>query len=123
MMNTMEYRGYVASMTFDPEDKVIVGRVLDIDDITPFMANRYAKSKAISIRSSTITLLPARNWAPCRRSLRAAAHAACITHRTCCCVEGGGTQGCQLERMGRATPQKHESYQRSRKPSHDRTGT
>lgn len=36
MTNTMEYRGYAASMTFDPEDKVIVGRVLDIDDIITF---------------------------------------------------------------------------------------
>lgn len=36
MTNTMEYRGYVASMTFDPEDKIIVGRVLDIDDIITF---------------------------------------------------------------------------------------
>ena len=26
----ISYRGYTASMTFDPEDKIIVGRVLDI---------------------------------------------------------------------------------------------
>lgn len=31
MTNAMTYRGYTASMTFDPEDKIIVGRVLDID--------------------------------------------------------------------------------------------
>jgi len=36
MMNTMTYRGYTASMNFDPEDKIIVGRVLDIDDIISF---------------------------------------------------------------------------------------
>ncbi|MDN5851223.1 MAG: type II toxin-antitoxin system HicB family antitoxin [Nitrococcus sp.] len=36
MTNTMEYRGYVASMIFDAEDKVIVGRVLDVDDIITF---------------------------------------------------------------------------------------
>lgn len=36
MTNTMTYRGYTASMTFDPEDKIIVGRVLDIDDIIAF---------------------------------------------------------------------------------------
>jgi predicted HicB family RNase H-like nuclease len=36
MTNTMQYRGYVASMIFDAEDKVIVGRVLDIDDIITF---------------------------------------------------------------------------------------
>lgn len=36
MTNTMQYRGYVASMIFDAEDKVIVGRVLDVDDIITF---------------------------------------------------------------------------------------
>ncbi len=36
MINTMTYRGYVASMSFDAEDKIIVGRVLDIDDIISF---------------------------------------------------------------------------------------
>lgn len=36
MSNTMQYQGYTASMTFDPDDKVIVGRVLDIDDILTF---------------------------------------------------------------------------------------
>lgn len=29
----MFYKGYTASMTLDAEDKIIVGRVLDIDDI------------------------------------------------------------------------------------------
>ena len=33
---TMNYKGYTASMTFDPEDRVIVGRVLDINDIVSF---------------------------------------------------------------------------------------
>ena len=36
MSNTMQYQGYTASMTFDPDDKVIVGRVMDIDDILTF---------------------------------------------------------------------------------------
>jgi len=36
MTNTMTYRGYVVSMTFDAEDKLIVGRVLDVDDIISF---------------------------------------------------------------------------------------
>lgn len=36
MTNTMEYHGYVASMIFDAEDNVIVGRVLDVDDIITF---------------------------------------------------------------------------------------
>ena len=34
--NVMRYRGYRASMTFDPDDRIIVGRVLDIDDIIGF---------------------------------------------------------------------------------------
>ena len=36
MSNTMQYRGYTASMSFDADDKIIVGRVLDIDDIVTF---------------------------------------------------------------------------------------
>jgi len=36
MMNTMTYKGYTANMVFDAQDKVIVGRVLDIDDIISF---------------------------------------------------------------------------------------
>lgn len=36
MTNTMTYRGYTASMTFDPQDKIIVGRVLDMGDIITF---------------------------------------------------------------------------------------
>jgi predicted HicB family RNase H-like nuclease len=36
MNNTMSYRGYTASLTFDAEDKIIVGRVLDVDDIISF---------------------------------------------------------------------------------------
>ncbi|MES2113860.1 MAG: type II toxin-antitoxin system HicB family antitoxin [Pseudomonadota bacterium] len=32
----MTYRGYTASMSFDPEDKIIVGRVNDVDDIITF---------------------------------------------------------------------------------------
>jgi predicted HicB family RNase H-like nuclease len=36
MINSMSYKGYTASMVFDAEDKIIVGRVLDIDDIIAF---------------------------------------------------------------------------------------
>lgn len=36
MINSMTYKGYTASMVFDAEDKIIVGRVLDIDDIVSF---------------------------------------------------------------------------------------
>ena len=33
MINSMTYKGYTSSMIFDSEDKIIVGRVLDIDDV------------------------------------------------------------------------------------------
>ena len=36
MTNSMSYKGYTANMIFDTEDKIIVGRVLDIDDIISF---------------------------------------------------------------------------------------
>ena len=36
MINFMSYKGYTTSMVFDPEDKIIVGRVQDIDDIISF---------------------------------------------------------------------------------------
>jgi predicted HicB family RNase H-like nuclease len=35
-MNTLNYRGYTARMDFDADDKIIVGRVVDIDDIITF---------------------------------------------------------------------------------------
>ena len=36
MSNSMSYKGYTASMVFDAVDKIIVGRVVDIDDIISF---------------------------------------------------------------------------------------
>ena len=42
-MNTMSYRGYTARMEFDPDDKIIVGRVLDIDDIISFHGTSVAE--------------------------------------------------------------------------------
>ena len=33
MTNFMTYKGYTASMVFDVVDKIIVGRVQDVDDI------------------------------------------------------------------------------------------
>lgn len=36
MTNSMSYKGYTASMAFDAQDRVIVGRVLGIDDIIAF---------------------------------------------------------------------------------------
>ena len=42
-MNSMSYRGYTARMEFDPDDKIIVGRVLDIDDIVTFHGTSVAE--------------------------------------------------------------------------------
>ena len=42
-MNNMIYRGYVAHMDFDTEDKIIVGRVADIDDIITFHGTSVAE--------------------------------------------------------------------------------
>ena len=36
MNNCMTYKGYTASTVFDAEAKIIVGRVLNIDDIISF---------------------------------------------------------------------------------------
>ena len=46
MSNTMQYRGYTATMRFDAEDKIIVGRVLDIDDIVTFHGASVAEFEA-----------------------------------------------------------------------------
>ncbi len=43
MSNAMTYKGYTASMVFDAEDKVIVGRVQDIDDIIAFHGESVAE--------------------------------------------------------------------------------
>ena len=46
MINSMSYKGYAASMIFDPEDKIIVGRILDIDDIISFHGESVAEFEA-----------------------------------------------------------------------------
>ena len=46
MSNTMSYRGYTASMTFDTEDKIIVGRVVDVDDIITFHGESVSEFEA-----------------------------------------------------------------------------
>ncbi len=46
MSNTMTYHGYTASMTFDTDDKIIVGRVLDIEDIISFHGESVAEFEA-----------------------------------------------------------------------------
>jgi predicted HicB family RNase H-like nuclease len=42
----MTYKGYTASMVFDAHDKVIVGRVLEIDDIISFHGETVAQFEA-----------------------------------------------------------------------------
>lgn len=46
MSNSMSYRGYTASMVLAAEDKVIVGRVQDIDDIIAFHGTSVAEFEA-----------------------------------------------------------------------------
>lgn len=43
MINAMSFKGYTASMVFDAQDKIIVGRVLDIDDIITFHGESIAE--------------------------------------------------------------------------------
>ena len=43
MINRMSYKGYTASMVFDAQDKVIVGRVQDVDDIISFHGDSVAE--------------------------------------------------------------------------------
>ena len=42
----MNYRGYTASMSFDADDKIIVGRVMDIDDIVIFHSDSVGEFEA-----------------------------------------------------------------------------
>ena len=46
MSNSMTYKGYATSMVFDAEDKIIVGRVLEIDDIISFHGESVAEFEA-----------------------------------------------------------------------------
>ena len=46
MTNLMSYKGYTASMVFDAEDKVIVGRVKDVDDIISFHGESVSEFEA-----------------------------------------------------------------------------
>lgn len=46
MTNSMSYKGYTASMVFDAEDRIIVGRVLDIDDIVSFHGESVSEFEA-----------------------------------------------------------------------------
>ncbi|SCC91705.1 HicB family protein [Thiomonas sp. X19] len=46
MNNVMTYKGYAASMTYDPDDKILVGRVLDVTDIIGFHGESVAEFEA-----------------------------------------------------------------------------
>ena len=46
MSNTMAYQGYTTRMAFDTDDKIIVGRVLGIDDIISFHGSSVAEFEA-----------------------------------------------------------------------------
>lgn len=46
MKNTLTYRGYTARLEFDPDDNILVGRVLDIDDIISFHGDSVAAFQA-----------------------------------------------------------------------------
>ena len=43
MSNFMSYKGYTASMVYDTEDKIAVGRVQDVDDIISFHGESVAE--------------------------------------------------------------------------------
>jgi len=43
----MTHNGYTAQMEFDVEDKIIVGRVIDIDDIITFHGTSVAEFEAV----------------------------------------------------------------------------
>ncbi|MBU0499956.1 MAG: type II toxin-antitoxin system HicB family antitoxin [Gammaproteobacteria bacterium] len=42
MKNTLEYKGYRAGIEFDPEDHILFGHLLDIDDIVSFHGESVA---------------------------------------------------------------------------------
>lgn len=46
MKNVMSYKGYTASMEFDADDRILVGRVLHIDDIISFHGESVAEFEA-----------------------------------------------------------------------------
>ena len=45
-MNSMTYSGYTARMDFDVDDKIIVGRIIDIDHIVTFHGTSVAEFEA-----------------------------------------------------------------------------
>ena len=43
MINSMAYKGYTASIVFDTEGKIIVGRIVDIDEVISFHGESVAE--------------------------------------------------------------------------------
>jgi len=58
MTNTITYRGYTAGMSLDPDDRIIVGRVLDVEDIITFHGETVAEFEA-SFRTAIVGYLAA----------------------------------------------------------------
>ena len=46
MKNMITYQGYTASMEFDADDRILVGRVLHVDDIISFHGESVAEFEA-----------------------------------------------------------------------------
>ena len=46
MKNQMTYKGFIASMEFDPDDKILVGEILNIADIIVFHATSIEQFEA-----------------------------------------------------------------------------
>ena len=46
MDNAMTYKGYTVSITFDADDRILVGRVLHIDDIISFHGESVTEFEA-----------------------------------------------------------------------------
>lgn len=45
-MNTMSFRNYVASIEYDPEDKIFVGHIVGIQDIVSFHGSSVTELEA-----------------------------------------------------------------------------
>jgi predicted HicB family RNase H-like nuclease len=62
-MNKMTYKGYTALMEFDTEDKIIVGRVIDIDDIITFHGTSIVEFETALHTAVEGYFLPVNSWA------------------------------------------------------------
>ena len=57
-MNNITYRGYTAQMNFDTEDKILVGRVVDIDGIITFHGTAVAEFESAFKTAVGATSMP-----------------------------------------------------------------